>query len=80
MNAQCQKLTRLLDENAISEEEFAYCLGIEPDQAARLCAGKKTVSEKLARQIEQTFSKPSYWLDDDNTPVQGKGPSFDLLG
>lgn len=80
MNAQQQKLTRLLDENAITEEEFAYCLGIDPAQANRLCSGKKALTPKLARQIEQTFSKPAYWLDDSDVTPNNTGPSFDLFG
>lgn len=80
MNAQHQKLTQLLNENAISEEDFAYCLGIEPAQAERLCTGKKALTSRLARQIEQTFSKPVYWLDNDRETGQSSGPGFDLLG
>ncbi|MEP4545849.1 MAG: hypothetical protein ABJ000_06670 [Saccharospirillum sp.] len=80
MNSQHQKLTQLLDENAITAEDFAYCLGIEPVQAERLCTGKKALTPKLARQIEQTFSKPAYWLDDTPATTRGTGPSFDLFG
>ncbi|WP_028669963.1 hypothetical protein [Saccharospirillum impatiens] len=80
MNTQHQKLTQLLEENAISEEDFAYCLGIEPAQAIRLCLGKKALTPKLARQIEQTFSKPAYWLDEAQTQTMTNGPSFDLFG
>lgn len=80
MKLQQLKLIQLLDENAISEEDFAYCLGIEPDQALRLCSGKKALSDKLARQIEQTFSKPPYWLDEGSAPAEGAGPSYDLFG
>lgn len=80
MNSQQQKLTRLLDENAITEEDFAYCLGIEPAQATQLCSGKKALTPKLARQIEQTFSKPAYWLDDSGATSNNTGPSFDLFG
>lgn len=74
---QQNKLEQLLNENAISTEELAYCLGIEPRQAEALCQGKKTLTNKLARQIEQTFSKPAYWLDgaDDS-----EGPNYDLFG
>lgn len=80
MSSQHQKLTQLLDENAITEEDFAYCLGIEPAQAVRLCSGKKALTPKLARQIEQTFSKPAYWLDETKATAQNTGPSFDLFG
>jgi plasmid maintenance system antidote protein VapI len=74
------KLNQLLDENAISEEEFAYCLGIEPFQAKQLCSGKKALTAKLARQIEQTFSKPAFWLDENKDLSGNSGPSFDLFG
>ena len=80
MNSQHQKLTQLLDENAISEEDFAYCLGIDPAQAIQLCSGKKALTGKLARQIEQTFSKPAYWLDEGKPSTPAGGPSFDLFG
>lgn len=77
MQLQQQKLQQLLNENAISSEDFAYCLGIEPSQAEALCRGKKLLSNRLARQIEQTFSKPAYWLDGSEA---GSGPEYDLFG
>lgn len=78
MTDQMDKLQTLLAENAISAEEFANCLGIEVVQAEAICSGKKKLSKSLARQIEQTFSKPHLWLDmgDD----EAKGPSYDLFG
>lgn len=80
MNSQQQKLTQLLEENAITEEDFAYCLGIEPVQAERYCSGKKALTPRMARQIEQTFSKPVYWLDEAPATQKSSGPSFDLFG
>lgn len=77
MQYQQQKLRELLNENAISAEELAYCLGIEPDQAEALCLGRKALTNRLARQVEQTFSKPAYWLDGDE---KTQGPNYDLFG
>ncbi len=76
MSSQQQKLQELLAENAISEQEFAFCLGIEPTLADAICQGQKKLSGKLARQIEQTFSKPAFWLDDE----MESGPGYDLFG
>lgn len=77
MSLQANKLQELLKENAIGEEEFAFCLGIEVTVAEQLCQGKRKLTAKLARQIEQTFSKPKNWLsvDDDS-----EGPNYDLFG
>ncbi|MCH8530419.1 MAG: hypothetical protein LAT65_06170 [Saccharospirillum sp.] len=77
MQNQKQKLQQLLAENAIGTEEFAYCLGIEPAQAEALTEGRKKITARLARQIEQTFSKPAHWLDDD---VQSSASDHDLFG
>lgn len=74
---QSDRLQQLLAENALTEEAFAYCMGIEPEQALALCSGRKKLSATLARQIEQTFSKPVYWLDTDDN---AGGPSYDLFG
>ncbi|WP_146171259.1 hypothetical protein [Saccharospirillum sp. MSK14-1] len=71
------RLHQLLTENALDEEAFAYCLGIEPAQAVALCNGRKKLTATLARQIEQTFSKPVYWLE---TDAVEQGPSYDLFG
>lgn len=71
------RLAQLLAENALDEAAFAYCLGIEPEQAIALCSGRKKPSAGLARQIEQTFSKPVYWLETDSSE---QGPSYDLFG
>ena len=79
MNKQAEKLTQLLAENAISEEEFANCLGIEYSVAVDLCSGQKRLSKALAKQIEQTFSKPAQWLDVE-TEIDSKGPNYDLFG
>lgn len=77
MQNQVSKLQQILSENAIGPEEFAYCIGIEPKQANAILLGKKRVTARLSRQIEQTFSKPSHWLDDD---AQGSASDHDLFG
>ena len=77
MSRQTERLQQLLSENALSEEDFAYCLGIEPSQAEALCTGRKKLTVGLARQIEQTFSKPAHWLEAEGD--QG-GPNYDLFG
>ncbi|MEJ2044221.1 MAG: hypothetical protein P8X74_11105 [Reinekea sp.] len=77
MSLQATKLQELLKENAIGEEEFAFCLGIEVTAAEQLCSGKRKLTKKLARQIEQTFSKPNNWLDVED---DSEGPSYDLFG
>lgn len=58
----------LLEENAIGPEELAYCLGKEPKvMNAMLRQGSHLhISDDLARQIEQAFSKPAFWLDGDS--------------
>lgn len=58
----------LLEENAIGPEELAYCLGKEPKvMNAMLRQGSHLhISDDLARQIEQAFSKPAFWLDGDD--------------
>ncbi|WLD58445.1 hypothetical protein NFC81_01295 [Salinispirillum sp. LH 10-3-1] len=58
----------LLEENAIGPEELAYCLGKEPKvMSAMLRQGSHLhISDDLARQIEQAFSKPAFWLDGDD--------------
>ncbi len=60
-------MQRLLDENAIGPEELAYCIGKEPRVInALLRQGSHLhISDELARQVEQIFSKPPYWLDGD---------------
>lgn len=77
MAQQTDRLQQLLSENALDEEAFAYCLGIEPDLATAICNGRRKLTATLARQIEQTFSKPVYWLE---TDAAEHGPSYDLFG
>lgn len=77
MLEQKSKLQILLDENAIGAEEFANCLGISVNNANELLVGKKSLNKSLARQIEQTFSKPANWLD---TQITSQGNDYDLFG
>ncbi|WP_320827041.1 helix-turn-helix transcriptional regulator [Reinekea sp.] len=77
MTVQIEKLATLLAENAINVEEFANCMGISVKEAGSLCNGTRKVSASLARQIEQTFSKPNRWLDND---LPDEGPHYDLFG
>ncbi len=77
MSNQVEKLKAILDENAISEEDFANCIGIDVEQSMAYCLGKKKLSKVLARQIEQTFSKPALWIDIDS---DDSVPNYDLFG
>lgn len=72
-----QKLEELLAENAIGAEEFSMCLGMSEKQALDLLSGKKKLTASLARQIEQTFSKPKHWLESDE---DGQEAVYDLFG
>jgi len=74
-----EKLDIILKENAIDIEDFANCIGLPPSQVIALFEGKKKMTSSLARQIEQTFTKPNYWLALDNQLGQ-EGPSYDLFG
>lgn len=76
MNQQ-DKLKELLSENAIDIDAFSVCLAIEEKLADELINGNRKLSKSLARQIEQTFSKPKFWLESDSE-VTGDG--FDLFG
>ncbi|MHA7878305.1 MAG: hypothetical protein ACX931_00810 [Saccharospirillum sp.] len=77
MHDQTHRLQQILTENAIGAEEFAYCLGLAPDQAEALVEGRRPLTARLARQIEQTFSKPAHWLDGD---AQVGTADYDLFG
>lgn len=72
-----ERLQLLMLENAIGAEELAFCIGKEPDGIDRLLTDKSTkITDRLARQIEQTFSKAKNWLDGG---VQSED-NFDLFG
>jgi hypothetical protein len=70
-----------MKENALDELSFALCLCVDESQMIELLRDKssKKISDSLARTMEQTFSKPSLWLDQSSLG-DGAGPSFDLFG
>jgi len=73
----------LMRENALDELGLALCLGKEEDYIAAVLAkgSSKKIGDTLARQMEQTFSKPSRWLDKGASgQSSAAGPSFDLFG
>jgi hypothetical protein len=72
----------IIKENALDELSFALCLGKDEDQMVALLVdgSSKKISDSLARTIEQTFSKPSLWLDQSAADGSASGPSFDLFG
>ncbi|WP_428240370.1 hypothetical protein [Gynuella sp.] len=73
-----ENIQTLLLENAIGVEELANCLGVDVAMMSKKLSGEQgKISDKLARQIEQTFSKPVFWLD---TGATDDGMQFDLLG
>ncbi|TXR53540.1 hypothetical protein [Reinekea thalattae] len=76
---QAEKLADLLQENAIGVTEFSFCLGIDEAVAEELVAGSKKLTASLSRQIEQTFSKPKFWLDD-QTETDNQEAQYDLFG
>lgn len=73
---------KIMKENALDELSFALCLGQDEAQFEALLAegSSKKISDSLARIMEQTFSKPSRWLDNGATGDTAAGPSFDLFG
>lgn len=76
------KAIEIMHENALDELSFAMCLGKDESQIASLMLpnSKKTISDSLARLMEQTFSKPKLWLDQIEGGDQPQGPSYDLFG
>lgn len=73
----------LMKENALDEVGLAMCLGKDEEQILALLAegSSRKINDALARQMEQTFSKPSMWLDKGATGQSVEaGPSFDLFG
>ncbi len=68
----------LMRENAISVMELALCIGQDENKLEAMVGENPTrsLSDSLARVIEQTFSKPSGWMDN----AEDGGISFDLFG
>lgn len=71
----------IMKENALDEMSFAMCLGKDEDQIAALLVegASRSISDSLARLMEQTFSKPKLWLDS-GAEGESSGPSYDLFG
>ena len=68
----------LMLENAIGVLELAACLGVEEDKMESMVGegAKKQIPDAMARLMEQTFSKPTGWMD----AGEDGGISFDLFG
>ena len=77
-----QNALKVMKENALDEVGLALCLGVDEGQLTAMLAegSRKKISDPLARQIEQTFSKPAMWMDGDIDGETAAGPSFDLFG
>lgn len=73
-----QRSQLLLAENALTIELMAACLGLGEQEAHLLLGEKpsKKITDALARQMEQTFSKPDGWLSQNDDG----GISYDLFG
>jgi plasmid maintenance system antidote protein VapI len=72
---QAQELMR---ENALDVATMAACLGQEEDRMLAMLGEKPTrkITDAVAAQMEQTFSKPKGWLDQSDDG----GITFDLFG
>jgi len=73
-----QQAQILMRENAIGIMELALCIGQDENKLEAMIGENPTrsLSDSLARVIEQTFSKPSGWMDN----AEDGGISFDLFG
>lgn len=72
---QAQELMR---ENALDVATMAACLGQDEDRMLAMLGEKPTrkITDAVAAQMEQTFSKPKGWLDQSDDG----GITFDLFG
>lgn len=77
-NIRWQKTNLLLLENALDIETMAACLGQDENKLRQMIDENpsRNISDTLAVQIEQTFSKPSGWL----SQAEDGGISYDLFG
>ncbi|WP_430462263.1 hypothetical protein ACQUQU_05590 [Thalassolituus sp. LLYu03] len=68
----------LLLENALDVATMAACLGQDETRMEAMLGDKpsKKIPDSLALLMEQTFSKPKGWLDQD----EDGGITFDLFG
>ena len=77
-NVRWQKANLLLLENALDIETMAACLGHDDTKLKQMLGDNPTrkISDALALQMEQTFSKPLGWLSQPEDGVL----SYDLFG
>ena len=77
-NVRWQRVQELMLENALDVETLAACLGVDEDKLGAMVGegAKRKIADSLARQMEQTFSKPQGWLDQGDDG----GITFDLFG
>ncbi len=73
-----QKAQQLLLENALDVATMAACLGQEEEKLVAMIGAspRKAISDALALQMEQTFSKPQGWL----SQSAGGEQEYDLFG
>ncbi|WP_419811044.1 hypothetical protein [Bacterioplanoides sp.] len=73
-----QRAQELMLENALDVATMAACLGIDEQKLEAMLGDKpsRKISDSLAKQMEQTFSKPQGWLDQGDDG----GITFDLFG
>ena len=73
-----QQAQLLLQENALDIDTMASCLGVESKKLETMLGAKpsRTISDALAQQMEQTFSKPQGWL----SQTTDSGINYDLFG
>lgn len=73
-----QRAQELLGENALDLPTMAACLGIDEIKIEALLGSHpiQKISDGLAQQMEQTFSKPAGWLSQSDDG----GISYDLFG
>ena len=73
-----RRAQELMLENALDIATMAACLGQDESRLAAMIGDKpaKKISDSLAALMEQTFSKPKGWMDQDDDG----GITFDLFG
>ncbi len=77
-NVRWHRAQELMLENALDVETMAACLGQDDDRMQSMLGEKPTrkITDAVAAQMEQTFSKPKGWLDQS----EDGGITFDLFG
>lgn len=62
------------------ERRFAERLQIQPSYWSQIKSRSRQIGERLARQFEQLFHKPPYWMDQPQaTPTAGKSVAQDEM-